>query len=90
MWKYDTGLKTAMNLVNIRNRKYPFWSEMAAILDMQVRGMGKSLWALEILSVVSEVGGGGGGGWLEVFSGIDATEEYQHLFLVEENRTNSW
>ena len=29
-------------------------------------------------------------GWLEVFSGIDATEEFQQLFLVEENHTNSW
>ena len=51
---YDTGqLKTDMSLVNIRNRKYTFWSEIAAILDMQVRGMGKSLNALEILRVVS-------------------------------------
>ena len=50
----DTGqLKTDMSLVNIRNRKYTFWSEIAAILDMQVRGMGKSLNALEILRVVS-------------------------------------
>lgn len=91
MWKYDTGqLKTDMSLVNIMNRKYPFTSEIAAILDMQVRGMGTSLNALEILRVVSEVKGGGGVGCLEVFSGIDATEEYQHLFLVEENCTNSW
>ena len=51
---YDTGqLKTDMSLVNIRNRKYTFWSEIAATLDMQVRGMGKSLNALEILRVVS-------------------------------------
>lgn len=90
MWKYDTGLKTDISLVNIRNRKYPFWSEIAAILDMQVRGMGESLNALETLTVVSEVKGGEGVGWLEVFSGIDATEEFQQLFLVEENRTNSW
>ena len=79
-----------MSLVNIRNRKYPFWSEIAAILDMQVRGMGTSLNVLEILRVVSEVKGGGGGGWWEGFSGIDATEEFQQLFLVKENHTNSW
>ena len=51
--------------------------------------MGKSLNALEILRVVSEVKGVGVG-WLEVFSGIDAPEEFQQLFLVEGNRTNSW
>lgn len=45
MWKYDTGLKTDMSLVNISNRKYPFWSEIAAILDIQVRGWGK-VWML--------------------------------------------
>ena len=64
MWKYDTRLKTDISLVNIRNRKYPFWYEIAAILDMQVRGMGESLNALETLTVVSEVKGGGGWvGW---------------------------
>ena len=30
------------------------------------------------------------GGLSKVFSGIDATEEFQQLFLDEENRTNSW
>ena len=49
MWKYDTGLKTNMSLVNTRNRNTDFGLKIiAAILDMQVRGIGKGLNALEI------------------------------------------
>ena len=76
---YDTGqLKTDMSLVNIRNRKYTFWSEIAARHASERDGK------------KFECFGNFEGGLSQVFSGIDATEEFQQLFLDEENRTNSW